>query len=183
MASAVVEDVRLVEVAGHTYRQRTQLPGTRDRGRPTARPQQQQADWSAEDMEELEILTMEDAQDAELAHISEESDGSFVSQIDLDPQVGGQEVPEVTASAMQRLTHCCVHCSSCPSSLGGAATPKSRLSRRPAPHSSSQKVSVAAWCRAKPNRQRQHSPVLHASPNVGALGLLCSSRTPFPLLS
>lgn len=110
-SAAVVEDVRLVEIAGHTYRQRTQLPGTRDCGRPTAAaPQQQQADWSAEDIEELEILTMEDAQDAELAHISPESDSSFVSQIDLDPQVGGQEVPQVTASAIsKRLTHCCVH--------------------------------------------------------------------------
>jgi hypothetical protein len=88
-SAAVMEDVRLLEIAGHTYRQRTQLPGTRDRGRP-APQQQQQADFSAEDMEELEILTMEDAQDAELAHISQEGDGSFVSQIDIDPQVGRQ---------------------------------------------------------------------------------------------
>lgn len=82
--ASVVEDVTLLDIAGHSYRQRIHpILGSRDRGRTAA--EAQQADWQEEEYEEMEILTIEDEQMDE-SLISQEGD-SYVTQLSVDPQV------------------------------------------------------------------------------------------------
>lgn len=84
MASAV-EGVQLLDVAGHIYRIRTQpITGTKSsKGRPAAAAQQPVHDWQEE--EELEILTLEDAEIDE-SLITQQGD-SFITQLAVDSQV------------------------------------------------------------------------------------------------
>jgi hypothetical protein len=84
--ASVVEDVQLVEIAGHRYRQRTQpIIGSRNRDRAgTGTPAAHTAvqDWQVE--EELEILTLEDEQ-IDDSLISQEGD-SHVTHLSVDAQ-------------------------------------------------------------------------------------------------
>lgn len=91
MASVV--DVRLVDIAGHTYRQRINpITGSRDR---TAAAAEYQQDWQAEDLDELEILTLEVEQIDELL-IRQDGD-SYVTTLSIDSQVSGRMQPAATA--------------------------------------------------------------------------------------
>jgi hypothetical protein len=82
--AGVVEDVRLVAIAGHTYRLRAQ-PITAHPSRTLAKQQQQlhQQDWQLE--EELQILTLED-EEVDDSLITQSGDG-FVTQLGVDAQV------------------------------------------------------------------------------------------------
>lgn len=82
--ASVVEDVKLVDIAGHCYRQRTQpIMGSRSRDRAAAAAHTPAQDWQVE--EELEILTLEDEQIDE-SLINQEGD-SYVTQLSIDAQV------------------------------------------------------------------------------------------------
>jgi hypothetical protein len=87
--ASVVEDVELVDIAGHCYRQRTQpIIGSRSRDRPgtgAAAGHTAAQDWQVE--EELEILTMEDEQ-IDDSLISQEGD-SYVTHLSIDAQASG----------------------------------------------------------------------------------------------
>jgi len=82
--ASVIEGVNLLDIAGHTYRIRTQpiIGSKQSKSTPAAEYQQ---DWQAE--EELEILTMED-EPIDESLIMQEGD-SFVTQLSVDSQVSG----------------------------------------------------------------------------------------------
>lgn len=84
--ASVIEGVNLLDIAGHTYRLRTQpISGSKQSKSTPAAAADYQQDWQAE--EELEILTMED-EPIDESLITQEGD-SFVTQLSVDSQVGG----------------------------------------------------------------------------------------------
>ena len=81
--ASVVEGVQLLDVAGHTYRVRTQ-PITGSKGNARAAPAATfQQDWEAE--EELQILTIED-EPIDESLITQEGD-TYMTKIAIDSQV------------------------------------------------------------------------------------------------
>lgn len=131
--ASVVDGVRLLQVAGHTYRQRTQpIDADSSRGRRQRKQhqqqQQQQLDWeAAEEAELLEAAAAaeegqhaalhddgSDDKDSTSAAIQQAADGRWLCEVWADPQLFGYVIGRggATKQEVEAATGCRITCGS-----------------------------------------------------------------------